>query len=49
MQPLGNNLQIVSRTSLARPFYSAEEYAYLREFFARIMAKQGEQLVIKKK
>ena len=49
VQPLGNNLQIVSRTSLARPFYSAEEYAYLREFFARIMAKQGEQLVIKKK
>ncbi|MBT9393998.1 DUF3857 domain-containing protein [Hymenobacter sp. NST-14] len=45
--PLG--LQIVSRMSLSRPVYSAEEYAYLREFFARMMAKQSEQLVLKKK
>ena len=45
--PIG--LQIVSRMSLARPVYSAEEYAYLREFFARMMAKQSERLVLKKK
>ena len=45
--PLG--LQIVSRLNLNRPVYSAEEYAYLREFFGRMMAKQGERLVLKKK
>ncbi|UYZ61408.1 DUF3857 and transglutaminase domain-containing protein [Hymenobacter weizhouensis] len=49
VQPGNGTVQIVSRMSLARPFYSAEEYANLREFFARLMAKQGEQLVIKKK
>ncbi|SES93032.1 DUF3857 domain-containing protein [Hymenobacter actinosclerus] len=42
-------LQLVSRLSLSKPVYSAEEYAYLREFFARLMAKQSERLVIKKK
>ncbi|SDX89578.1 DUF3857 domain-containing protein [Hymenobacter psychrophilus] len=42
-------IQLVSRLSLSRPVYSAEEYTYLREFFARLMAKQGERLVIKKK
>ncbi|NVO32473.1 DUF3857 domain-containing protein [Hymenobacter lapidiphilus] len=42
-------IQIVSRLTLSKPVYSAEEYAYLRAFFARLMAKQGEQLVIKKK
>ncbi|GAB3228224.1 hypothetical protein GCM10027346_12550 [Hymenobacter seoulensis] len=49
VQPGVGTIQIMSRMSLGRPEYSAEEYAYLREFFARMMAKQGERLVLKKK
>ncbi|RSK35997.1 DUF3857 domain-containing protein [Hymenobacter metallilatus] len=49
VQPGAGTVQIMSRMSLARPVYSAEEYAYLREFFARMMAKQSERLVLKKK
>ncbi|MCA8832560.1 DUF3857 domain-containing protein [Hymenobacter pini] len=42
-------VQIMSRMSLARPVYMAEEYAYLREFFSRMITKQSERLVLKKK
>jgi len=49
IQPGTGIIQIVSRMNLSRPVYSAEEYAYLREFFARMMAKQSERLVLKKK
>ncbi|UOG75889.1 DUF3857 and transglutaminase domain-containing protein [Hymenobacter tibetensis] len=48
-QPLGSTIQITSRLSLARPVYSAEEYASLREFYRLVVAKQTEQLVLKKK
>ncbi|GAA3951050.1 transglutaminase domain-containing protein [Hymenobacter algoricola] len=47
--PGENAIQIVSRMSLRKPFYSAEEYAYLREFYNRMLAKQAEQIVLKKK
>ncbi|OWP63648.1 hypothetical protein CDA63_07600 [Hymenobacter amundsenii] len=49
VQPGPAGLQIVSRLALSKPVYSAEEYAYLREFFGRLIAKQSERLVIKKK
>ncbi|UOQ55124.1 DUF3857 domain-containing protein [Hymenobacter cellulosivorans] len=42
-------LQIASRMSLRKPVYMAEEYAYLREFYTRMLAKQAEQIVLKKK
>ena len=42
-------IQIVSRMSLRKPTYSAEEYTYLREFYNRMLAKQAEQIVLKKK
>ncbi|MCB2408541.1 DUF3857 domain-containing protein [Hymenobacter lucidus] len=42
-------LQIASRMSLRKPIYMAEEYAYLREFYNRMLAKQAEQIVLKKK
>ncbi|TGE25660.1 DUF3857 domain-containing protein [Hymenobacter aquaticus] len=42
-------LQIASRMSLRKPMYMAEEYTYLREFYNRMLAKQAEQIVIKKK
>ncbi|GGG53163.1 DUF3857 domain-containing protein [Hymenobacter glacieicola] len=49
VQPGEGTIQIMSRMSLTRPVYSAEEYAYLREFFTHVMTKQGEKLVLKKK
>ncbi|MBX0292175.1 DUF3857 and transglutaminase domain-containing protein [Hymenobacter sp. HSC-4F20] len=49
VQPGQGTLQIISRLSLMRPVYSAEEYAHLREFFTHVITKQGEKLVLKKK
>jgi hypothetical protein len=42
-------VQLVSRMNLRKPVYSAEEYAYLREFYSRMLAKHAEQIVVKKK
>ena len=42
-------VQLVSRVSLRKPVYAAEEYLHLREFYRLMLAKQGEKLVIKKK
>jgi len=49
VSPGQNTLQIISRMSLRKAVYSAEEYTYLREFYSRLMAKQAEQIVLKKK
>ena len=43
------SLQIVSRLSLRRAVYSAEEYASLRQFYSLMLAKHAEQIVLKKK
>lgn len=49
-QPAPNGtVQITSRLNLTRPVYSAEEYASLREFYRLVVAKQAEQVVLKKK
>jgi hypothetical protein len=42
-------IQIMSRLNLNRAVYSAEEYVGLREFYRLVVAKQAEQLVLKKK
>ena len=42
-------VQLVSRLSLRKPVYAAEEYLHLREFYRLMLEKQGEKLVIKKK
>jgi hypothetical protein len=39
---------MVSRLTLDKPIYGAEEYASLREFYRLALAKQAEALVIKK-
>jgi hypothetical protein len=48
-QPNAGILQITSRLNLSRPIYSAEEYTSLREFYRLVVAKQMEQIVLKKK
>ncbi|WP_258048990.1 DUF3858 domain-containing protein [Hymenobacter sp. NBH84] len=49
ISPGENSLQIISRLNLRKAVYSAEEYAALRDFYSRLMAKQAEQIVLKKK
>ncbi|MGI4742354.1 MAG: DUF3857 domain-containing protein [Janthinobacterium lividum] len=41
-------VQLVSRLTLDKPIYGAEEYASLREFYRQALAKQAEALVLKK-
>jgi hypothetical protein len=42
-------VQLISRLSLRKPMYAAEEYTQLREFYRLMLEKQGEKLVVKKK
>ena len=42
-------VQIMSRLTLHKTMYAAEEYVSLREFYRLMLEKQGEKLVIKKK
>ncbi|KAB7733093.1 DUF3857 domain-containing protein [Rudanella paleaurantiibacter] len=44
----GNQLQVVSRLSLRKPIYFAEEYGALRELFALIVTKHAERVVLKR-
>jgi len=44
-----NGIQFRSRISLKKANYKPEDYATLRDFFAFVVKKQGEQIVFKKK
>jgi hypothetical protein len=46
--PTPGTVQLVSRLTLDKPVYSAEEYQALRELYRQMLAKQAEALVIKK-
>ena len=46
--PTPNTVQLISRLSLNKPVYGAEEYSTLREFYRLALAKQAEALVLKK-
>ncbi|QJD80839.1 transglutaminase domain-containing protein [Spirosoma rhododendri] len=43
-----NELQVLSRLALRQPVYPAVEYEALRELFALMVAKQAEQVVLKR-
>lgn len=45
----GNKIQLVSKFILTRPVFEAKEYKELRDMYAQIVAKQEEQIVLKKK
>ena len=45
----GGNVSFRSRLIIKKAFFLPEEYETLREFFALIVKKQGEQIVFKKK
>jgi hypothetical protein len=46
--PAPGTVQLVSRLTLDKPVYSAEDYQALRELYRQMLAKQAEALVIKK-
>ena len=46
--PTPGTVQLVSRLTLDKPVYSADEYQALRELYRQMLAKQAEALVIKK-
>lgn len=46
---VGNALSITSSFSINRGLVSQEEYPNLREFYSQVVAKQAEQIVLKKK
>jgi len=46
---LGNTISIVSNFQINRAIYSQDEYPNLREFYNQVVAKQAEQIVLKKK
>lgn len=45
----GGNISFRSRLVIKKAFFLPEEYETLREFFALVVKKQGEQIVFKKK
>lgn len=44
----GNRLRVLSRISLRKTVYFADEYPALRELFSQIVAKHAEQVVLKR-
>jgi hypothetical protein len=48
-QVIGNTLSITSMLSINKGIFNQEEYPNLREFFNIVVAKQAEQVVLKKK
>jgi transglutaminase-like putative cysteine protease len=44
----GSQLQVISRISLRKTMYFADEYFSLRELFSQIVAKHAEQVVLKR-
>ncbi|WP_276499065.1 DUF3857 domain-containing protein [Pontibacter litorisediminis] len=48
VQQQGNMLQVMSKLSINKPVFYAEEYANLKELYNRIIAKHAEQVVLKK-
>ncbi len=49
IQQQGNKLQITVRQVLSKTKYSPQEYYHLREFYVKIVAKEAEIIVLKKK
>ncbi|WP_162053774.1 DUF3857 domain-containing protein [Pontibacter pamirensis] len=48
VQQEGSSLQVMSKVNINKPVFFAPEYAYLKEFYNQIIAKQAEQIVLKR-
>ncbi|AKQ46972.1 hypothetical protein TH63_17130 [Rufibacter radiotolerans] len=49
LQNQGNKIQIMSKMSINKSVFYAEEYSFLKEFYTQMVAKHAEQIVLKKK
>jgi hypothetical protein len=49
IQAQADRIQLMSKLSVNRPVFAPDEYGQVRDFFAQIVAKQNEQVVLKKK
>ncbi|ALI98886.1 DUF3857 domain-containing protein [Rufibacter tibetensis] len=49
LQATGNRIQIMSKVTISKPVFYAEEYEYLKQFYTQMVAKHAEQIVLKKK
>jgi hypothetical protein len=45
----GNVVEVLSRIEIVKPVYYAQEYPYLKELYAQIVAKHAEKVVLKRK
>lgn len=45
----GNQITVMSQLSINRPLFSMDDYKPLRDFYVQVVAKQAEQIVLKKK
>ncbi|AMM50988.1 hypothetical protein TH61_07045 [Rufibacter sp. DG15C] len=49
LQQTGNKVQVMSKVTISRPIFYAQEYEALKQFYSQIVAKHAEQIVLKKK
>ncbi|RYF74771.1 MAG: DUF3857 domain-containing protein [Cytophagaceae bacterium] len=49
IQQKNNQLEIVSRVTIRKPIFMADEYMFLKEFYDKILLKHGEQVVLIKR
>jgi hypothetical protein len=45
----GNGISLTSNLQINNSLFTQEDYPNLREFFTQVVAKQAEQIVLKKK
>ncbi len=48
IQQKGNQLEVVSRITIRKPVFMADEYIFLKAFYDKILLKHGEQAVLVK-
>lgn len=48
IKPVGNILQITSKMEINQTMFLPDEYLYLKAFYNQVVAKQSEQIVLKK-
>ncbi|MFC6996680.1 DUF3857 domain-containing protein [Rufibacter roseus] len=49
LQANGNKIQVLSKLTISKPIFYANEYEYLKQFYTQVVAKHAEQIVLRKK
>jgi hypothetical protein len=48
IEPVGNQIKVNTKLSIKKTSFEVEQYKDLRDFYAKIIAKMGEQIVLTK-